>query len=46
MLLFDETNRAMELNAPPPLSNFVIYLLTLGAVALGLYLLRIRRVRV
>jgi ABC-2 type transport system permease protein len=46
MLLFGETNRAMDLNAPPPISNFVIYLLTLGAISLGLYVWRIRRVRV
>jgi ABC-2 type transport system permease protein len=46
MLLFDESNRAMELNAPPPLRTFVLYLLGVGLVSLALYVWRIRKVRV
>jgi hypothetical protein len=46
MLLFDETNRAMELAPPPSVGVFVAYLLGLSAVAIALYVWRIRQVRV
>lgn len=46
MLLFEETNRQMELRPPLPLSNYMAYLTGLGAVSVALMVLRIRKVRV
>lgn len=46
MLLFGETDRSMDLNPPPPLRNYVLALTAVGAVFVGLYTWRIRRVRV
>lgn len=46
MLLFEETNRRMELQPPTRLRNYLLYHVALTAGCVALLVLRIRRVRV
>ncbi|MBL0170783.1 MAG: hypothetical protein IPP90_08650 [Gemmatimonadaceae bacterium] len=45
MILFGETNRGMELNAPPPIGVYVALTLGIGAAGLLLLTWRMRRIR-
>lgn len=45
LLFFGETNRGMELNAPPPLWVYIVLCVAWGVAGAGLMLWRIRRIR-
>lgn len=46
LLLFGETNRGMELNAPPPIAVYVVWCVGIGAAGLLTLLWRMRRIRI
>lgn len=45
LLLFGETSRGMELNAPPPLGVYIALMLGIGAAGLAMLVWRMRRIR-
>ncbi len=45
LLLFGETSRGMELDAPPPLGVYVALMLGIGAAGLAMLVWRMRRIR-
>ena len=45
LLLFGETNRGMELNAPPAIGVYIVLCIGLGAGGLSMLIWRMRRLR-